>query len=98
MLHVIRFSLQNIILNAGDLKLDVVFQGFYGEGFIPVPSLLQAAPKIEIWRCPVWRSKGLQSRHVVPIMQWSNDPCSKNKCHSASSVEATESYSCIVPA
>jgi hypothetical protein len=41
-LHVICSPLQNIILNTGNLKLDVVFQSLYGEGFTPVHSLLQA--------------------------------------------------------
>jgi len=58
MTHAVCHSLQNIVLNVGDLQLDAVFYGSYGASFIPV--LLQVAPRKEIRKCQVWQSSGPQ--------------------------------------
>ena len=45
MMHVFHHLLQDIFINVGNLKSDGVFQSLHGKRFIPVYSLLQAAPK-----------------------------------------------------
>lgn len=93
MMHVFCHLLQDIIIDVGNLKSDVLFRSLHGKSlFLYTHSSRQ--PQKENWRCKSgnWRSHTVW--HVDPTTQCSYDPCSKNKCHSVPSVGAAANYSC----
>jgi hypothetical protein len=72
-LHVVCLLPQNTVLILGNLQMDVSFQGLYVARFLPVHSVLQVAPKKEIWRYQVWQKKGQQSTACCShsaVQQW----------------------------